>query len=321
VVQVIIQIPCFNEEATLGVTLADLPTALPGVDRVELLVIDDGSTDGTVDVAQRQGVHHILRQPHNQGLARAYMAGLQFALSRGTDIIVNTDADNQYCGADIAKLVEAIVANKADVVIGARPITEIDHFSPTKKLLQLVGSWVLRRLSGVDVADAASGFRAVNREAAKRLVVYNRYTYTLETLIQAGQQNMRVMSVPIRVNAELRPSKLVKNNLDYMVRGAVTMVRVYIIYKPLRFFAIIAAVLFVPGLAATLRFLYLFATGDGAGHVQSLLLGTSMIGVAVVLLVAGILADLVSVNRRLLEDLRVRIFDLPHGQAGGRGDG
>jgi len=307
---VIIQIPCFNEEQTLGLTLSQLPNKLDGVERLEVLIIDDGSTDGTVAVAKACGVQHIVIHASNRGLAAAYASGLKKGLDLGADIIVNTDADNQYVGADIARLVELLLQNRADIVIGTRPIQEIEHFSPLKKALQAIGSWTVRRLSNTEILDAPSGFRAVSREAAKRLFVYNRYTYTIETIIQAGLQNLRVVSVPIRTNGPLRPSRLVKSMTDYVIRSVITMVRIYTIYRPLRFFLFIAAVIGLPGLLLFLRFLFMYVTGHGAGYIQSLTIGTAFLIISALLCLAGVLADLISVNRRLLEEIRLQVFEL-----------
>ncbi len=307
---VIIQIPCFNEAETLAIAMADLPKTLPGVTKLEWLVIDDGSRDKTADVAWANGAHHVVAHSSNRGLAAAYITGLKKALDLGADIVVNTDADNQYVAADIGKLVEPILDRQADIVIGARPIQDIEHFSRMKKALQFLGSWMVRRLSNTTIHDAPSGFRAVSREAAKRLFVYNRYTYTIETIIQAGLQNLRVVSVPIRTNGPLRPSRLVKNMMDYVVRSVITMVRIYTIYRPLRFFLLIAAVVGFPGLLLFLRFLFMYVTGHGAGYIQSLTIGTAFLIISAFLCLAGVLADLISVNRRLLEEIRLQLFEL-----------
>ncbi|HEX3597966.1 MAG TPA: glycosyltransferase family 2 protein, partial [Polyangiaceae bacterium] len=270
--KLIIQIPCFNESKSLPIALADLPKQIPGIDQIEVLVINDGSSDDTIEVARRHGVQHVVGFRTNQGLARAFMLGIHSCLQRGADIIVNTDADNQYVGEDIAKLVQPILDGRADLVIGARPISQIEHFSPVKKLLQRFGSWAVRRVSGTSVADAPSGFRAISRETALALNVFSNYTYTLETIIQAGQKNMSVVSVPIRVNGELRPSRLVRSIPSYVQRSILTMIRIFIVYKPLRFFLTVGLVPFLTGLAIGLRFLVYIIAGQSAGHVQSLIL-------------------------------------------------
>jgi glycosyltransferase involved in cell wall biosynthesis len=305
----LIQIPCFNEEETLGETLAALPRSLPGITRIERLVIDDGSSDRTVEVAKEHGVEHVVRHMGNKGLARAFMSGLKYGISIGADIIVNTDADNQYCADDMGALVAPIVDGKADMVVGARPVDFIAHFSPMKRRLQRFGSWVVRKVSGADVQDAPSGFRAFSRETAKRMQVYNNYTYTLETLIQSGIQNLTVVSSPVRINPPTRPSRLIKSNLSYVIRSATTIIRVYILYKPLQFFMQLAALIAFPGLLSMLRFLLLWVGGDGVGHIQSLVLGGALLILGGLLAVAGILADIMSVNRRLLEEIRFRQFD------------
>jgi glycosyltransferase involved in cell wall biosynthesis len=304
--KLIIQIPCLNEAETLPIALADLPKQIPGIDVIETLIIDDGSRDETVAVARAHGVHHVVGFRGNQGLARAFMLGIQSCLERGADIIVNTDADNQYNGADIEKLVRPILEDRADLVIGARPIANIQHFSPIKKLLQKLGSWVVRRVSKTDVADAPSGFRAMSREVALVLNVFSDYTYTLETIIQAGQKNLRVSSVPIRVNGDLRPSRLVRSIASYVRRSVLTMLRIFIVYRPLRFFLSMSIVPLLLGLALGGRFLAYYFQGDGGGHVQSLILAAVLILVAFQTMLLAILADLQSVNRRLLEDLQQR---------------
>jgi len=304
--KLIIQIPCFNEAETLPVTLADLPREIPGIERVEWLVIDDGSTDETSLVAKRHGVDHVVGFRKNQGLARAFELGIQSCLERGADIIVNTDADNQYVGADIPKLVEPILRGRADLVIGARPISEIRHFSPVKKVLQRFGSWVVRWVSGTAVADAPSGFRAFSREAALGLNVFSGYTYTLETVIQAGQKNLIVLSVPIRVNGDLRPSRLVKSIPSYVKRSILTMFRIFVVYQPLKFFMLVGALPFGIGLLLGLRFVIYYVQGDGDGHVQSLILAAILLLVGFQTFLLGVLSDLLSVNRRLLEGLQRR---------------
>lgn len=300
----IIQIPCLNEEETLTVTLDALPTRIDGVDKIEILIIDDGSTDGTVRVAQEWGVHHVISHPNNQGLAQAFMTGLQTALHLGADIIVNTDADNQYNADDIEKLIDPILNNKADLVIGARPITDIEHFSPLKKMLQKIGSSVVRIASKTDVADAPSGFRALSRNAAMRINVFTPYTYTLETIIQAGIKNMRVVDVPIRTNADLRPSRLVSSKSEYVRKSIITIFRVAIIYRPLRFFALIGGILFLAGVFVGIRFLFYFVSGEGGGHVQSLILAAILMLIGFNAGTLGVVSDLISVNRKLLEEIQ-----------------
>ncbi|HXK19382.1 MAG TPA: glycosyltransferase family 2 protein [Polyangiaceae bacterium] len=304
--KLIIQIPCLNEAATLPIALGDLPKQIPGIDVIETLIIDDGSRDDTVAVARAHGVHHVVGFRSNQGLAKAFMLGIQAGLERGADIIVNTDADNQYCGEDIAKLVRPILEGRADLVIGARPIEQIQHFSTIKKILQRLGSWVVRRVSNTDVADAPSGFRAMSREVALVLNVFSDYTYTLETIIQAGQKNLRVSSVPVRVNGDLRPSRLVRSIGSYVRRSVLTMLRIFIVYRPLRFFLSASLLPVLGGLGLGVRFLVFFVQGGGAGHVQSLILAAVLLLVAFQTMLLAILADLQSVNRRLLEDLQQR---------------
>jgi glycosyltransferase involved in cell wall biosynthesis len=308
--KLIIQIPCFNEEEHLPVTLHELPRSLPGIDVIEYLVIDDGSSDRTVEKARELGVHHIVRLGRHLGLAKAFVAGLDAAVRAGADVIVNTDADNQYCAADIAKLVEPVLQGAAEMVVGARPIMEIAHWSPIKKALQRLGSWAVRIASGTEVADAPSGFRAISRNAAIQLRVFNQYTYTLETIIQAGQRDMPVISVPIRTNGELRPSRLIKSIPRYIVRSLLTMVRIFIIYRPVRFFALIGGFLFLAGLGLGVRYLVLTLAGWGAGHIQSLILAAVFLLMGFIVGVLGILADIISVNRRLLEDLTTRVWRL-----------
>lgn len=302
--KLIIQIPCFNEEKTLAIALAALPRAVPGFRCVEWLVIDDGSQDATTQVARAHGVHHIVRHTRNQGLARAFMTGIETCLQLGADVIVNTDADNQYCADDIPALVLPVVQGRADMVIGARPIDTIDHFSVIKKYLQKLGSWVVRTVSGTDTHDAPSGFRAFSRAAAQQLVVFNDYTYTLETIIQAGQKNMAVLSVPVRVNADLRPSRLVANLPSYITKSFWTILRIFIIYRPLRFFATVGLTLFAAGFLLGLRFLYYYLNGYGDGHIQSLLLASVLMGMGFQTVLVAFVADLLAANRKLLEDVR-----------------
>lgn len=305
--KLVIQIPCLNEEETLPIALAELPKSVPGFDEVEVLVVDDGSTDRTVEVARRHGVRHVLSLGRNCGLARAFSAGLAKALSLGADVIINTDADNQYCAADIPALLDPITAGKADLVVGARPIAGIAHFSPLKKLLQFVGSAVLRHVSQTTVADAPSGFRAYSREAALRMNVFSRFTYTMETLIQAGRQGLRVASVPVRVNPKLRESRLFRGMAAYITRSLGTMIRIYVLYSPLRFFLWLGFPLLLAGGALMVRWLYYFLCIDP--HIQkipSLILASVLILMGVQLLALGVIADLISRNRTLLEELMYR---------------
>ena len=304
--KLIVQIPALNEEETLAESIRAIPRDIPGIDRVEVLVIDDGSTDRTVEVAWTAGADHVLQMSSNVGLARAFSAGIEHCLGLGADIIVNTDADNQYCADDIPALIAPILARQAQIVVGARPITEIESFSPLKKALQRLGSWVVRKASGADIPDAPSGFRAYSRDAAARLYVINGYTYTLETIIQAGRKRIPMTSVPVRVNLVTRPSRLFKGIGEYVRRSASTIIRMFVIYAPLKFFLSLAAVFALPGLLGIMRFLYFFVTDGGAGHIQSLILSGVLLAMATILLAVGILADLIAANRTLLEDIRAR---------------
>jgi glycosyltransferase involved in cell wall biosynthesis len=308
--KLIIQIPCYNEEQTLAVALATLPRQVPGFDAVEWLIIDDGSRDETVRVAQENGADYIVGHTRNQGLARAFMTGLEACLLHGADVIVNTDADNQYNADDIPALVAPMLDGKADIVVGARPIDAIAHFSTGKKLLQMLGSWVVRMVSRTDVPDAPSGFRAMSRDAAQQLMVFNNYTYTLETIIQAGQKNMAVVSVPVRVNEDLRPSRLVKSIPAYIKRSIITMMRIFIIYRPFRFFWSVCLVLCGTGLLIWMRFLYYYFIGEGHGHIQSVILAGVLITMGFEAFLAAVIADLVSANRKLLEDIRYSVKHL-----------
>jgi len=310
--KLVIQIPCFNEEKTIGITLDALPREVPGIDVVEWLVVDDGSTDRTVEVAREYGVDHIVCSPKNQGLAKAFMKGLNASLRAGADIIVNTDADNQYNADDIPKLVEPILMGEAEIVIGARPISEIGHFSFLKKVLQKFGSWVVRFASNTDVPDAPSGFRAYSRTAALRMNVFSSYTYTLETIIQAGLKGMAVTSVPIRVNGELRPSRLVKSIPTYVRRSILTIFRIFMTYRPFRFFLVPGLFLFGLGFLIGLRFLVYLFIGKSGGHVQSLILAGALLNIGFQLVLVGWVADLISVNRMMLEEIQ---FNIRKGQA------
>lgn len=307
IMKLVIQIPCYNEEKALPITLKDLPKKIEGIDEIEVLIIDDGSKDNTVEVAKSLGVKHVVNMPHNCGLAKAFVAGLQKSLEIGADIIVNTDADNQYCANDIEKLVKPILAGDADIVIGTRPVSKIEHFSPLKKLLQKLGSCVMRLISSTEVEDAPSGFRAFSRNSALQLNVFDNYTYTLETIIQARAKGLILKCVPINVNADLRKSKLVKSMFDYIIRSVFTMIRMFIIYRPFRFFAIIAGLFLTLGTILGLRFLYYYVFSSGNGHIQSLILSAILIITGVQIAVIAVLSELMSINRKLLEDIQKRI--------------
>jgi glycosyltransferase involved in cell wall biosynthesis len=302
--KLIIQIPCYNEAETLPCALSELPRQVKWVDQIEWLIIDDGSTDGTAEVARNSGVDHIVRHTRNQGLARTFMSGLEACLKLGADVIVNTDADNQYHAGDIEALVKPVLNGKADVVVGARPIGAIRHFSLVKKLLQKIGSWVVRVASKTDVPDAPSGFRAMSREAAMRINVFSAYTYTLETIIQAGQKNMAVMSIPVRVNEDLRPSRLVKSIPAYLRQSMLTIVRIFVVYKPFRFFMSIGLILFLIGLGVGARFLYFYVIGHGNGHIQSLIATAILLGIGFQTMLVAFIADLLAVNRNMLESIQ-----------------
>lgn len=310
--KLIVQIPCYNEEHTLPETVADIPRAIPGIDVIELLIIDDGSSDQTVQIAQAIGVHHIVRNKRNQGLARSFRNGLEACLRLGADIIVNTDGDNQYVGADIAKLVAPILAGTADIVIGDRETAKVEHFSPVKKFLQWFGSGVVRRLAGVWVPDTVSGFRAFSREAAIRLNIVSSFSYTIETVIQAGKRHLAVTSVAIRTNPKTRDSRLFKSVPHFIQNSLGTMVRMYAMYQPLKVFFIIGTSLTALGLLPILRFLYFYLLGTGSGHIQSLLLGSALLMMGFIAYLIGLLADLIGFNRQLLEMTleRVRRMEL-----------
>lgn len=304
--RLIIQIPCLNEVETLGITLAALPRSVPGFDLVEWMVIDDGSKDDTAKLAKTLGVDHVIRHSTNRGLAAAFMTGIDAALRRGADVIVNTDADNQYNADDIPALTAPILDRTADIVIGSRPINDTVHFSWIKKRLQRLGSWAVRVASKTDVDDAPSGFRAISREAAMRLNVFNAYTYTLETIIQAGLSNLTVVSVPIRTNEDLRPSRLVRSVRSYVQRSIGTIFRVFITYRPLTFFLWAGALFAVAGLAAGARFVYFFLQAEGEGHVQSVVFTALSLIIATLLGMMGLIAELIAVNRKLLEQILYR---------------
>jgi len=306
----IIQIPCFNEEAYLAATLADLPRSVAGFDMVETLVIDDGSTDRTGEVARQAGATYLLRFPMNLGLARAFSAGLDASLKLGADVIVNTDADNQYRGADIAKLVAPILAGQAEMVIGDRAPHRVEHFGPVKRVLQVVGSWVVRQLSGTTVPDAASGFRAFSRRAALRLNVFTKFTYTLETIIQAGKKHIPIAHVPISTNPDARPSRLFGRISTYLKHSMATLVRIYALYEPLKVFLGLGGTTTAVGLVIGLRFLIDYLADGGAGHIQSLILAAVLIIVGVQTMLIGLVADLIGANRSLLEDALFRVREL-----------
>ncbi len=305
--KLIIQIPCYNEEASLSTTLSELPQTIEGIDEIETLIINDGSTDNTVKIAKDCGVNHIVDLKHNCGLAKAFTAGLNKALECGADIVVNTDADNQYCAKDIEKLIQPILNGQAEIVIGTRPVANIKEFSLLKKCLQKIGSWVMRLISGTKVEDAPSGFRAFSRNAALQLNIFDKYTYTMETIIQAQAKGLKIESVPIRVNPEMRKSKLMKNMFEYIRRSAFTMIRMFIIYRPFRFFAIIASLFLLAGLLIGARFLYFYFSGNGTGHIQSLILGAICLIIGFQVGLIAIFAELQSINRKLLEDIQKRL--------------
>ena len=305
--KVIIQIPCYNEATTLPGTLRDLPRSLPGVDVLEWLVIDDGSTDSTSDVARTHGVHHVVRFDRNRGLASAFAAGLEAAIKAGADIVVNTDADNQYRADDIAALVTPIVERRADIVIGDRRVGSLPNFSWLKRRLQVLGSWVLGRAAELEVPDATSGFRALSRDAALRTLVLSNYSYTLETLIQAGARRAAVLFVPIGINPQTRPSRLMRSIPEYIGKSTVTIVRAYAMYRPLRVFVTLGSILIVLGLLPGFRFLYFYFSGNRVGHVQSLILAAVLIIVGFQIVLIGLVADVLASNRKLLEEVVYRL--------------
>ncbi|WP_337022325.1 MULTISPECIES: glycosyltransferase family 2 protein [unclassified Pantoea] len=310
--KLIIQIPCFNEAGTLDIALKALPRQVDGFDKVEWLIIDDGSTDNTVEVAKRCGVDHVIQHMGNKGLAVAFMTGIDNCLKLGADVIINTDADNQYDANNIPDLVGPILNHRSEMVIGARPIATIEHFSPAKKLLQKLGSWVVRGASKTSVPDAPSGFRAISRSAAQKLIVFSEYTYTLETIIQAGQKDISICSVPVNVNEDLRPSRLVKSIPSYIQRSIFTIIRIFVIYRPFRFFLTIGSILMTLGLLISLRYMYFYIFQTGEGHVQSLILSAVLIMMGFQTILVSFLADLLSANRKLLEDIRVKTNKILH---------
>ena len=305
--KLIIQIPCLNEAETLEIALNDLPKHIEGIDEIEYLIINDGSKDNTVEVAKNWGVHYVVNFKQNKGLAKGFMAGLDACLKNGADIIVNTDADNQYCGADIEKIVRPILDGKADIVIGERPIDDTEHFSPLKKKLQHIGSWTVRIASKSDIPDAPSGFRAYSREAAMRLNVVNQYTYTLETIVQAGHEKFAMTSVPIRTNAELRESRLFSSMFGYIKKSMVTIIRSFMMYKPLRFFGTIGVILFLIGLILGDRYVVFIIVGAAGGHVQSLILASTLMMMGFMTGIIGLQADVIAANRKILEDIQYHV--------------
>ena len=305
--KLIIQIPCYNEAKTLEVTLNDLPKKIDGIDEIEYLIINDGSSDNTVEVARNWGVHYVVNFKQNKGLAKGFMAGIDACLRAGADIIVNTDADNQYNGDDIEAIVRPILDGKADIVIGERPIDQTEHFSPLKKKLQHAGSWTVRMASDTDIPDAPSGFRAYSREAALHLNVTNEYTYTLETIIQAGYQRIPMTSVPIRTNPELRKSRLFSSMGKYVKRSAVTIIRSFMMYRPLKFFITLGVIFLLVGLAVDIRFMYFFFHGSSKGHVQSLILASTFVLMGVETIIIGMQSDNIASLRKILEDVQYHV--------------
>lgn len=308
--RLIVQIPCFNEEASLPAVIAAIPREIAGVDRIEILVIDDGSTDRTVEVARELGVHYIVRHRRNRGLARAFRSGVDACLRLGADLIVNTDGDNQYAGADIAALCAPILRGEADIVVGDRQTGTIAHFSWVKKRLQRVGSAVVRGLSDTEVPDVVSGFRALSREAALQLNIVSPFSYTVEMVIQAGKKHLAITSVPVRTNPQFRKSRLARSLPHFIQDQFTTIVRMYAMYQPLRVFFLVGTVLFVAGLLPVLRFVWFYWSGNGQGHVQSLVLGGSLLMMGFLTYMIGLLADLISFNRQLVEMVLERIKKL-----------
>lgn len=308
--KLIIQIPCYNEADTLEIALNDLPKHIDGVDEIEYLIINDGSTDKTVEVAANWGVHHIVSFTRNKGLAKGFMAGLEACLKYGADIIVNTDADNQYCGEDIEKLIRPILDGKADIVVGERPIDQTEHFSWLKKKLQHLGSWVVRKASKTGIPDAPSGFRAFSREAAMHINVINEYTYTLETIVQAGRNKMSITSVPIRTNPELRKSRLFSSMGAYIKKSMLTILRALLMYKSMMCLTILGAIPFLAGFGIGIRFLVFVIRGNSAGHVQSLILACTLMIIGFMTFIIGLLADVLSANRKIMEDVQYHVRKL-----------
>jgi glycosyltransferase involved in cell wall biosynthesis len=305
--KLIVQIPCFNEEQTLPQTFSDIPKKIEGIDEIEVLIIDDGSSDKTIEVAKRIGVHHIVINKRNRGLARSFRKGIDECLKRGADIIVNTDGDNQYAGWDISKLVQPILEEKADIVIGDRETDNIEHFSIGKKIMQWLGSGIVRKLAGIWVPDTVSGFRAISRESAIKLNVLSSFSYTIEMVIQAGKRDLKIISVPVETNSKTRESRLFKSIPSFILNQVTTIVRMYSMYHPLRVFFLIGTIFSVIGILPILRFLYFYMTSDGSGHMQSLILGGVLLLMGLIAYLAGLLADLISFNRQLHEETLERI--------------
>lgn len=310
--KLIIQIPCYNEAETLEIALNDLPKQIDGIDEIEYLIINDGSIDKTVEVAMNWGVHHVVSFTKNKGLAKGFMAGIEACLSYGADIIVNTDADNQYCGEDIKTLIEPILKGEADIVVGERPIDQTEHFSWLKKKLQHFGSWVVRKASNTDIPDAPSGFRAFSREAAMHLNVINEYTYTLETIVQAGRNKMAITSVPIRTNPELRKSRLFSSMWGYIKKSMLTILRALLMYKSLFCLTVVGSIPFLIGLGIGIRYLVFFFNGHTAGHIQSLILACTLMIIGFMTFVIGMLADVLSANRKIMEDVQYNVRKLAY---------
>ncbi len=310
--KLIIQIPCYNEAETLEIALNALPKKIDGVDEIEYLIINDGSRDNTVEVARNWGVNYIVNFRRNKGLAKGFMAGLDACLRNGADIIVNTDADNQYNADDIEKLIRPILEGRSDIVIGERPIDQTEHFSPMKKRLQHLGSWVVRKASKSDIPDAPSGFRALSREAALHMNVINEYTYTLETIVQAGRTKIAMESVPVRTNEELRPSRLFSSMSSYIKKSMLTIIRAYAMYRPLAFFTAIGGVIFAIGIIIGIRYLVFFAQGAGDGHIQSLILAAILLMIGFQTFVIGLLGDVIAANRKMLEDVQYHVRKLEY---------
>jgi glycosyltransferase involved in cell wall biosynthesis len=306
-VKLIIQIPCYNEAQTLPATVQALPRSLPGVDQIEYLVVDDGSVDNTSEVARAQGVHHVVRLQHHAGLATGFITGLENCLRNGADLIVNTDADNQYNAEDIQHLITPILSGQADMVVGDRGVATLQEFSPLKRVLQRIGSWVIAQASGLQTPDATSGFRALSREAAMRTLVLSQYSYTLETLIQAGARRMAVAYVPVRTNPATRPSRLMRSIPQYLVKSSSTILRAYTMYRPLRVFTILGLLIILAGLIPGVRFLYFYFIGQGGGHIQSVILSAILEIVGFQVMLIGLLADLIGFNRLILEEILYRV--------------